>query len=93
MQTYYFNLNFEEGDVIDPEGVPFPDLEAARREALDNIRELAAQHIKRAKPLTLRSIRICEESGSLLAEVAVDDALSEVMLPVITRFRRVENHR
>jgi hypothetical protein len=40
---FYFNINTGKGVVEDPEGVTHPDLQAARRQALSQARDLVAE--------------------------------------------------
>jgi hypothetical protein len=92
MKRYFLHLNFLRDYVIDPEGVELPDLEAAKTEARDTVRELAAHHLKVAKPFTLWSIRLCDDSGGLLAEVTAAEALNEVLTPIVHDFRGSDSH-
>ncbi|CDN51682.1 DUF6894 family protein [Neorhizobium galegae] len=92
MQTYFLHLNFLREYVVDTDGVELPDLEAAKIEARETIRELAAEYIKMGKPLTLWSIRICDADDRLLAEVASAEALHEVIAPVFNGPRGPDSH-
>jgi hypothetical protein len=79
MQRYYFNLNFLRNYAPDEEGSQLPNLEAAKTEARQIIRELAADYLKGRRVFDLHSVRICDESGTLLAEASVPEALNEVL--------------
>jgi hypothetical protein len=79
VQRYFFNLNYLREYVIDEEGTELPDLEAARSEARQIIRELAASFIKSRRQFTMQSVRICDDAGAPLAEVLVPEALNEVL--------------
>jgi hypothetical protein len=92
MERYFLHLNFLRDYVVDPEGVELPDLEAAKTEARETVREMAAHYIKVAKPFTLWSIRICNESEVLLCEITVADALNEVLAPIVHGFRGPDSH-
>jgi len=83
MQRYFFNLDFDGEQVVDPDGAELLDLQAARREAGEAIREIAIQYIKMGRPLTLRAISVCDEAGHRLAKVSTRKALEEIMAPVI----------
>jgi hypothetical protein len=75
MRRYFFHLNHLRECVQDPEGAEFPNLEAAKSDARQELLELAAQDIKPGALLMLWSIRICNEQGALLAEVTTNEAL------------------
>ncbi len=92
METYFFNLSYLRRYIEDPDGTELPDLEAAKSEARQIARDLAAEYLRRAEPFDLHTIRICTEDGKLLAEVAVADALSEVILPQIFKPTPPDNH-
>jgi hypothetical protein len=92
MQMYFLHLNVAQEHVVDTDGVELSDLEAAKSEARETIRELAAEYIKMGKPLTLWSIRICDADGRLLAEVAAAEALHEVIAPVFDGPRGPDGH-
>jgi hypothetical protein len=81
MQRYFFHLNYSRDYIIDPDGSELPDLEAAKSEARQIARELAAEALKAKRPFTLHSIRICGEDGSLLGDVPSQEALTEVIPP------------
>jgi hypothetical protein len=92
MQRYFLHLNFLREYVVDHEGVDLPDLEAAKSEARETIRELAAEYVKMGKPLTLWSVRICSANDLLLAGVAAAEALHDVIAPVFKGPRRPDSH-
>nr|WP_250814243.1 hypothetical protein [Neorhizobium tomejilense] len=92
MQRYFLHLNFLREYAGDHEGVELPDLEAAKSEARETIRELAAEYVKMGKPLTLWSVRICSANDLLLAEVAAAEALHDVIAPVFKGPRRPDSH-
>jgi hypothetical protein len=79
MQRYFFNLCFLRDYVADEEGSELPNLEAAKTEGRQIIRDLAADFIKNQRVFDLHSVRICDESGTLLAEASVPEALNEVL--------------
>jgi hypothetical protein len=79
MQRYFFHLSYSRDYIIDPDGGELPDLEAAKSEARQIARELAAEALKAKRPFLLHSIRICGEDGSLLGDVPSQEALTEVI--------------
>ncbi|TDK29904.1 hypothetical protein E2F50_22185 [Rhizobium deserti] len=92
MQRYHFHLNFLSSYVTDDDGTELPDLEAAKTEARQVIRDLAAEHLKGRREFTLHSIRICAENGDLLAAVPTSEALSEVIPPHIYKPSPPDSH-
>lgn len=92
MERYFLHLNWLRDYVADPEGTELPDLGAAKSEARDTIRELAAHHIMTARPFTLRSIRICNGNAVLLTEVTAAEALSELLYPTLHGFQGPDSH-
>lgn len=81
MQTYFFQLDFSSESVDDPEGLEHPDLEAAKDEAREVIRELAAEYIKTKQEFRLHSVRIFKDRArsQLQAEVTAAEVLTEVL--------------
>ncbi len=81
MQTYFFQLDFASETVDDLEGVEHPDLEAAKDEAREVIRELAAEYIKGKREFRLHSIRIFTDKArsQLQAEATAAEVLTEVI--------------
>jgi hypothetical protein len=79
MQIFYFHLNHLRELIVDPDGSELPDLEAAKSEASQGIRDIAAECLRARREFTLWSVRICNEEGDLLAEVLSPEALNEVL--------------
>lgn len=75
MPRFFFNLNFATETVADPDGADIADIDAAKIDARDAIREIAAQYLKVGKPLTLASISVCDMAGNEVAMVKTEDAL------------------
>jgi hypothetical protein len=92
MQTFYFHLNYLRELIADPDGSELPDIEAAKTEARQGIRDIAAECLRAGREFTLWSIRICNEDGDLLAEVLVPEALNEVIPPHIFVSRDSDSH-
>jgi hypothetical protein len=92
MQSYFFHLNYQRDYVIDPDGTELPDLEAAKSEALQIVRELAAEALRAKQTFTLRSVRICGDNGSLLGEVLSQEALVEVIPPQLFKPSPPDSH-
>jgi len=70
-----------DGDALtqDPEGTEFPDLEAARAEAITGLRQLAADDLRQNLPASNRQIDIYDAAGQLLATVSARDALHPLL--------------
>ena len=67
MPRYHLNL-FNDADVMDEEGAEFPDLAAAKAEAIRGARALMADHVVQGRAITL-SIEVADESGKVLAVI------------------------
>ncbi|WP_019997451.1 DUF6894 family protein [Aureimonas ureilytica] len=67
---YY--LHIRNGDVLieDFEGEEFPDLDAARREAVRCVRELLAERLRRGDVLDGEAIEIWDETGRFVDSVS-----------------------
>jgi hypothetical protein len=81
MPRYHLHLRFRDRLVKDEEGAELPDLEAARHEARQTLRDLAAEDISAGRSLRIRSVEICDEDGRDIATVSVAAAISAT-LPV-----------
>ena len=92
MQCYFFHLSYPRDYIIDPDGGELPDLEAAKSEARQIVRDLAAEALKSKRPFTLHSVRICSEDGSLLGDVPSREALSEVIPPQLFKSSPPNSH-
>jgi hypothetical protein len=81
MPRFYLHLNYLHDFLADPDGSDYRDLESARSEAQQGIRDLAAECLRSGEEFKLFSIRICSAEGDTLDEVFVQDAL-EGIIPV-----------
>jgi hypothetical protein len=79
METYFFHLDFVDKLVPDQEGTSLTDVETAKAEARQIIRDLAADHLRGLRPLLLWKVCICNDRDELLAEVHTSEALHEVI--------------
>jgi hypothetical protein len=79
MQRFYLNLNYLHDLVADPDGSDYADIQAARTEARQGIRDIAAECIRTGEGFKLFSVRICNEDGDVLDEVSVQEALEGVI--------------
>ncbi|SDD94550.1 DUF6894 family protein [Belnapia rosea] len=72
-----FFLNIRDGDFLarDDEGLEFPDLEAARAEALAAARDVLGDAIQHDQVQDTRQYEITDPSGKVLATIPLMDAL------------------
>jgi hypothetical protein len=76
MTRFFFNIREKSGDLShDTEGQDLPDLEAARREAINSNREMLGENLLHGGGLNNRRIEICDDSGEVLATVDASDTL------------------
>jgi hypothetical protein len=76
MAWFYLNLRRGNDDVPnDPEPQEFPDLEAARAEAIESLRELRALATKEKRRIDYDGIDILAEDGRLLLNVSTSEAI------------------
>jgi hypothetical protein len=76
MPQFFFNVHHDGRETRDPEGEVMTDLNAARQEATQAARDLAAELIGNGDPLDLSGhIEIADEDGKTLLNVAFRDAL------------------
>jgi len=76
MTQFFFHVRDKEGDISrDAEGQDLPDLEAARREAINTNREMLGENLLHGGSLNNRRIEICDEKGDVLAVVDARDTL------------------
>jgi hypothetical protein len=75
MPRYYFHVR--EGSEIshDREGQELPDVEAARREAINANREILGEKLLHGGALNSRTIEIADESGHIVDTVSANDVL------------------
>ena len=72
----YFHINLLDDYITDPEGMTFANLDDAIREAEKAVSEMAFEAVKTNKPFDIVSIRICDASGKLFAEIVSVDVLN-----------------
>ena len=76
MPLYYLKLKRGNDDLPnDPEPMDFPNLEAARAEAVKSIREIASEALFASRSLNLDSLDIADESGAVLLSVSPSEVL------------------
>jgi hypothetical protein len=76
MTRFFFHVRDDESDLSrDTEGQEFPDLEAARQEAVNSNREMLGERLLHGGALDHRQIEIANAKGEILAVVNVQDTL------------------
>jgi hypothetical protein len=77
MPRYLFNMCSGGQKNRDPEGQCFPDLEAARAEAVEGAREIAADRLRFGQPVNLGDyFEITNEAGQPLLTVRFSEAIT-----------------
>jgi hypothetical protein len=67
MLRYFFHIRRSDHELVpDDEGAEFGGLEAAKHEAVETIRDLAAEAIKRGDKFQSLSIEIADDAGEVL---------------------------
>jgi hypothetical protein len=74
MARYFFHLH-EDAVFRDEEGSEFPDLDAARENALRSAREMACAEVMEGQLVLSHSIEIVDDSGRQVGEVSYADAV------------------
>lgn len=68
MPRYYFHLH-NDLEALDEEGREFPDLEAARAEAIRGARDLLAEDVRRGAMTLSHWIEVQDEGGTRLLAI------------------------
>ncbi|MBY3068211.1 hypothetical protein HFO74_33145 [Rhizobium laguerreae] len=78
MLRFYFHVTHMDCSVLDTDGREFPDLYVATEEARENLQELVATALFSSRQRIPLGIAICSKEGTLLRDVAVDAAITEI---------------
>jgi hypothetical protein len=81
LPRYFHNLNYLDELMIDQEGAEYENLKAAEAEAELTVRDLGALALIEGRSFRLASVRICDGSGTTLAEIFTEDVLIQVFQP------------
>ena len=76
MPRYFLHVCNGMGFLEDPEGVELADLEAARRKAIEGLRDLMAGEMKAGQLNQASFVEIADEAGALLCLVSFEDAVT-----------------
>ena len=71
---YYLNIRFLDDLVVDPEGAVYPNLAAARSEAIESARELMADRVRRGKRPDGDQFEIVDAAGMTVLTVPFQEA-------------------
>jgi hypothetical protein len=74
MPRFYFHL-FNAVVAIDEEGRELPDPEAARRAAMEDAREMAAESVRKGTLDLDHYIEVADERGQILSQVRFGDVI------------------
>lgn len=78
MPRFYLNI-YNDADVFDDEGTEFPDLAAAKREAIRGARGMMADHLLEGRPITLdHRIEVADAHGTVLARIPFRELITIV---------------
>jgi len=75
MPQFYFHIRDEDGLTRDAEGQDLPDLEAARREAVNTAREILSEKLLHGGSLNHRIIEIADATGDMVGQINSRDVL------------------
>lgn len=75
MPVFYFNVIAGRQVITDLEGTDLPDLEAARKDAITDARELMSTAVLEGRDISQRTIEICDENGNVLLMMRFSDAV------------------
>jgi hypothetical protein len=76
MPKFFFHIRKPGGLISDPEGLELPDLEAAREEARDGIRQMVAANVLAGEEPQVLGIEICDDRRRDVATVTLAAAIS-----------------
>jgi len=79
MPRFFFHSRTDTALAENPEGTEFPTLDAARAEAILDLRQLAADALRQNLPIGNRHTDIHDPAGRLLATVSARDALRPLL--------------
>lgn len=75
MSKYYFHVRDGAELNRDPEGQELPNLESARREALNTAREMISERLLHGGSLNHKQIEIADETGHVVDVVHTQEAV------------------
>ena len=75
MPRFFFHVRDRDQLTEGPEGIDFPDLEAAQADARIAVRNVLAEQLASDSTISNQQLEICDEAGQLLATVPFRDAI------------------
>jgi hypothetical protein len=76
MAKFFFHIRKRGRLISDPEGLELPDLDAAREEARNGIRQMVAAKVVAGEEADVVGIEICDDQHNDLATVTLAAAIS-----------------
>ncbi|HEY0012475.1 MAG TPA: Crp/Fnr family transcriptional regulator [Allosphingosinicella sp.] len=76
MPRFFFNIRNGNGFTEDEEGRDFPDVRAARAEALKGVRSIVAEEVKEGRLDLAGRVEITDEAGASIEAIPFGDALA-----------------
>jgi hypothetical protein len=75
MSQFFFHILDGEMFDVDSMGVDLPNLDVAKREATRAAREMMAEQIEEGLPIIGRVMKVCDEDGAMVFQLAFKDLL------------------
>jgi len=75
MPRFFFHVRDRDQLTEGPEGIDFPDLEAAQADAWIAVRNVLVEQLASDSTISNQQLKICDEAGQLLATVSFRDAI------------------
>ncbi len=75
MPVYFFHVKHDDGLDEDLEGMSFDGPEDAMASAADMLRDAIADELRAARQIDITAIEITDHTGTVVANVTVDDAV------------------
>lgn len=69
MPRYFLHIREHHEFIEDPDGADYPDLDAARAEAVHGARDILVEKLRRGDPLDGAAIEITDENGKVVETV------------------------
>jgi hypothetical protein len=83
MPLFYFNIRTDGVLVEDAEGGDYADFDAAKLDAEESLRVLAADQLKSQPQIKVRSIEVCDADRKMLEVVSLPEILKKVIPPQV----------
>jgi hypothetical protein len=74
MPRYYLHIHGPDGTLEDNEGSELADMEAVREEAIEAVREIVANRVRRGRGASGRELRVADDTGKLVLAIPFREA-------------------